>query len=234
MAEAAADGPELARGVSLALLPVPLVLQLVAQVAVYLALGGRTGRNASTTVVFYDGATAASIVAAYIVLIVTSFWIASRAGPVRQVLRLRRVPLARSAGLVLGALVATSIAAQLLEPVFHGVRSQGITPTRFPGGIGAGVALAAMLGATALLGPFAEEVYFRGLLCGRLRKYGTAVAVIASGLLFAAAHFEPRAFPVLALLGVALAAIFVRTDSIWPGVAFHVLNNAAALAVAFS
>jgi len=86
----AADGPELARGVSLALLPVPLVRQLVAQVAVYLALGGRTGRNASTTVVFYDGATAASIVAAYIVLIVTSFWIASRAGPVRQVLRLEQ------------------------------------------------------------------------------------------------------------------------------------------------
>jgi membrane protease YdiL (CAAX protease family) len=223
--------PASARQIPLVLLPLPFVLQLAAQVVVLVPLarhGIPRGR------LFYTPAAPLSVIAAYVVLIVTSVWVARKAGPAREVLGLRPVPLLRSAGLVLAALIATSIAAQLLEPVFHGVRSQGLSPDPFPGGARATLSLVGMIFATALLGPLGEEIYFRGLLCGRLLAYGRLAGVLGSGLLFAAAHLEADAFPVLALIGITLGALYVVTGSILPGVAFHVLNNAAALAVAFA
>jgi membrane protease YdiL (CAAX protease family) len=223
--------PTAARRIPLAYLPLPFVLQLVAQVLVLapLARGGIERGQ-----LFYTPAAPISVIAAYVVLIATSVWVARRAGPAREVLGLRPVPLLKSAGLVLAALIATSIAAQLLEPVFHGVRSQGLTPDPFPGGARATLSVIGMTFATALLGPLGEEIYFRGLLCGRLLAYGRVAGVLGSGLLFAGAHLEADAFPVLALIGIALGTLYVVTGSLYPGVAFHVLNNAAALAVAFA
>jgi membrane protease YdiL (CAAX protease family) len=223
--------PAAAQQIPLLLLPLPFVLQLIAQVAVLAPLARNPIPRGQ---LFYTPAAPASVIVAYIVLIVTSVWVARHAGPARQVLGLRPVPLLRSAGLVLVALIATSIAAQLLEPIFHGVRSQGLTPDHFPGGPSATLSVVAMTFATALLGPLGEEIYFRGLLCGRLLAYGRVAGVAGSGLLFAAAHLEADAFPVLALIGIALGTLYVVTGSLFPGVAFHVLNNAAALAVAFA
>jgi membrane protease YdiL (CAAX protease family) len=223
--------PEAARRIPLLLLPLPFVLQLVAQVLVLVPLARH---GVARGQLFYTPAAPLSVIAAYVVLIVTSVWVARHAGPAREVLGLRAVPLLRSAGLVLAALLVTSIAAQLLEPVFHGVRSQGLTPDHFPGGVRATLSVIGMTFATALLGPLGEEIYFRGLLCGRLLAYGRLAGVLGSGLLFAAAHLEADAFPVLALIGIALGALYAFTGSLYPGIAFHVLNNAAALAVAFA
>ncbi|MBA2288673.1 MAG: CPBP family intramembrane metalloprotease [Ktedonobacteraceae bacterium] len=76
--------------------------------------------------------------------------------------------------------------------------------------------------------PFCEETFFRGFLFPGLRR-GMAVgwAIMLSALVFAAVHADLASFPILALIGIALAFLRWRTRSIWPGMLLHMLNNAA-------
>lgn len=57
-------------------------------------------------------------------------------------------------------------------------------------------------------------------------------AIIISSLLFGVAHADPGSFPVLFVIGLALAFLRWRTQSIWPCMILHMLNNGiAALAI---
>jgi membrane protease YdiL (CAAX protease family) len=180
---------------------------------------------------FFNVPTALSIVVAYLVLVAATVRVAAVAGPPPRVLGLRRTAAGGSITLVAALLVATGIAAQLLEPVFHGMREQDVRPARFPGGGTAGLALVLTAIAICILGPFAEELFFRGLVMGCLRPLGAWPAVLGSAAVFAAAHLQPAAFPILFCVGAALGLLYERTGSLWPGVAFHVVNNGAALAI---
>lgn len=84
-----------------------------------------------------------------------------------------------------------------------------------------------------------EEVFFRGLILQALRTRGDRFAVIVSSAVFAALHLTALASGVsplysalqivfAALFGVVAAEIAMITGSIWPGVVFHVLTDAAA------
>lgn len=85
---------------------------------------------------------------------------------------------------------------------------------------------------TAVLGPFAEEILFRGLLVGHLTAsagWRPAPAVVLSAVLFTLAH--TIGFFDLPMLGSILAGglvfgwLFVRWRSIWPAVSLHVMIN---------
>ena len=180
-----------------------------------------------------------TLAGAYIVLIVTTWLVAGRFGPPRDVLLLRSVPLGRTVGIVLGTTVLVAVAsAAVLEPLFHGAKAQDVDPAPWPGGLAATVGVALTVLVFVVLGPVAEELYFRGLVmpalggldAGLLRA---TVGIGGSALVFAVVHWTPAAIPVLALLGAALALVARRTGSIWPGVAIHALNNALATALAF-
>lgn len=95
-----------------------------------------------------------------------------------------------------------------------------------------GLGLAAMLLAGAMLVPFAEELLFRGVLYGALRRYGMWIATVASALLFGLAHGFSFVLPAAFVLGLVAAVVYERSGSIWPAVAVHAANNAAAFAVA--
>jgi uncharacterized protein len=85
-----------------------------------------------------------------------------------------------------------------------------------------------------VVAPIAEESFFRGFLYGGLRQRLSQVPAAAiSGLVFGGVHAPtgPTAIVPLAILGFALALLYERTGSIWPGVLAHALNNALALAV---
>lgn len=87
-----------------------------------------------------------------------------------------------------------------------------------------------MFGAYALLvglGPgIGEELIFRGfILRGFLSRYGPAVAVLLSGLLFALFHFDPVHMLAVFPIGLWLGYVVVRTGSIYPAVAVHVGIN---------
>jgi membrane protease YdiL (CAAX protease family) len=91
----------------------------------------------------------------------------------------------------------------------------------------------ATLFAAVIIAPFCEEVFFRGFVFPGLR-HGMSLgwAIIISSLLFGIAHADPGSFPVLFVIGLALAFLRWRTQSIWPCIVLHMLNNGiAALAI---
>jgi membrane protease YdiL (CAAX protease family) len=209
----------------------PLPAQLVALGVLELAVLG-TGQEPEEGETFYSIGTALAIIGSYLVLAASTWVAASASGPPRLVLGLVPTPFRRAVGLVVVAWIVAIAASLALEPIFHGAESQGLQPNAFPGGVTASIGLALTIFGICLLGPLAEELYFRGLVYGALRPRGAVWATIGSALIFSAAHLTPRAIPVLFILGVALALLYEKTGSIWPAVAFHVLNNSLAMAAA--
>ena len=174
------------------------------------------------------------ILLSYAVLVGATVVVAARYGDPREILAIRPTPVRRTALIVVVVFAAAALATRLLEPVFHGVRAQGIDPLPFPGGAAATVGVALAFLGVAVAGPIAEELYFRGLLQGALAPSGQVVAVGVTAALFAAVHFVPAAIPVLAVYGVLLGLVRSRTDSIVPGAVAHALNNAVAIALAIA
>lgn len=92
--------------------------------------------------------------------------------------------------------------------------------------------LIAMVTAVAIVGvaPIGEELLFRGLifrgLCPTYRPVG---AVLVSALLFGFAHMGPIRFIYATIVGVILAILLFRTDSILPCIACHAAFNAVPL-----
>jgi membrane protease YdiL (CAAX protease family) len=83
-----------------------------------------------------------------------------------------------------------------------------------------------------MIAPFAEEFFFRGFLFQALRRsWGTWLGALGSAVIFSAIHLEPSKFVQLAILGMALALLFDKTDSLWPCILLHALNNTLAFAV---
>jgi membrane protease YdiL (CAAX protease family) len=95
--------------------------------------------------------------------------------------------------------------------------------------LGAGE-LAALLLLVAVVVPFAEELFFRGMLHPLLRaRAGPVGAILLNAAIFAVAHVVPLLIPGLFVVGLFLAYLRERSGSIWPCVAFHALQNATAL-----
>ncbi len=86
-----------------------------------------------------------------------------------------------------------------------------------------GVAL--YLFAISVVPALVEEFAFRGVIMGSLKKYGNAYAIVVSGLLFGLMHGNLIQIPFAAALGCVLGYVAVVTDSIWPAVLIHFLNN---------
>lgn len=77
-----------------------------------------------------------------------------------------------------------------------------------------------------LVVPFAEELFFRGVLFGWLRsRWSFWPSALLSGLVFGALHGDIAVGGAAALLGVLLAWVYERSGSLWPGVLVHAINN---------
>ncbi|MEO9176331.1 MAG: type II CAAX endopeptidase family protein [Gaiellales bacterium] len=190
------------------------------------------GGHVASNDLLYSPWTSLAGIAAYIALIGGSIWAAMSAGGYRALgIRWPERP-GRAFALAAGVLVAGLVASAALEPVLHGARSQGLTPRRFPGGAEASVGIAITALVLVLIGPFAEELFFRGVLTGAFWARLGSFTPLVSGAIFGAAHLEPRAFPALFILGALLGWLYIRTRSVWPGVAVHAANNLLALIAA--
>jgi uncharacterized protein len=84
----------------------------------------------------------------------------------------------------------------------------------------------ATLLAAVVVAPFCEEVFFRSFVFMGLRNgMPLTWAIVFSALIFGVAHGDVASFPVLFFIGLALAVLRWQTDSIWPGMLLHALNN---------
>lgn len=78
---------------------------------------------------------------------------------------------------------------------------------------------------TAILPALFEELAFRGLVLGALKKHGDMFAVIASAFLFAMLHGNFVQIPFAFIVGLVLGLVRVKTDSMLPSILIHFSNN---------
>jgi sodium transport system permease protein len=88
------------------------------------------------------------------------------------------------------------------------------------------LALGPALLLVALLPAVAEEVTFRGVVLGGLRKSGSrSVAVVGSAVVFGLFHINPYHVVVATALGLLLGFVALESGSIVPGMLIHLVNN---------
>lgn len=80
--------------------------------------------------------------------------------------------------------------------------------------------------AAGVIGPFLEEVLFRGLILrGFLARYNTKRAIVLSSLLFAVFHLNIYQLLPAFILGIFLSWVFIKLNSLWPCIFFHAFYN---------
>ena len=122
-----------------------------------------------------------------------------------------------------GIVVLTIVVALVLEPVLHGGEQQGLAPDEWQPEHATAFALNSAV--VVLLAPFAEELFFRGLGVRALAVFGGLAAILISGVVFGLVHGILGALPPLALFGVGLAWVRLRSASVWPSFIAHAAYN---------
>lgn len=82
-----------------------------------------------------------------------------------------------------------------------------------------------------LVVPLGEELLFRGVGYGSMRRYGPVVATIVSSLVFAIAHGFNVVFLAVLVLAVLNAVLYERARSIWPCFVTHASFNLCSFVV---
>ena len=78
-----------------------------------------------------------------------------------------------------------------------------------------------------IFAPIFEEILFRGIILKGLInfKINPVIAIVVSGIIFGAAHFNPWQFVGAGLLGTIFGFVYYRTKSILLPIILHALNN---------
>lgn len=97
---------------------------------------------------------------------------------------------------------------------------------------GGGWELAGLLVFGAVLVPLGEELLFRGLIYGALRRYGILLGLVVSSVLFGLAHGVSAVLVAAVVLGVVNVWLYERSRSIWVPVLGHAVFNASAFVIA--
>jgi membrane protease YdiL (CAAX protease family) len=187
--------------------------------------GGKPPKNA-----LYLYSTAASELILFAIILAFVFLIA-RGLPKRETFALRRPDSwGRAFRLASAVFILIVISNAALNPLLHGGREQGLTPSGWEPRHAAAFAL--NLFAFSIVGPVAEELTFRGLGFYLLQRFGQTAAILVVGIMFGLWHGLVEALPVLIIFGLGLAYLRSRTNSIYPGMILHATFNGAALILA--
>ncbi|HCW80098.1 MAG TPA: hypothetical protein DG942_03205 [Ruminococcaceae bacterium] len=85
-----------------------------------------------------------------------------------------------------------------------------------------------------LIGPVLEETLFRGMILQSLRPWGDWFAVIVSSIIFGLSHMNiAQCIPVI-MIGIVLGFAAVKTESVFPSMLLHIINNTAAIVITVS
>jgi membrane protease YdiL (CAAX protease family) len=147
---------------------------------------------------------------------------------------------ARDIGPGVAVAVSGTILSALASTVFSGSRFAGSNTQIISGQKGNGVGFVIVTLIVALGAPFFEELFFRGLIRTALTtRLGPARAIVAQGLLFGLAHYEPSngwgnvsVIVTIAALGMILGYTAYRTGRLGAGMIGHgVFNLIAAIVI---
>ena len=84
-----------------------------------------------------------------------------------------------------------------------------------------------------VIGPIAEEIYFRGLIYGYCRRWGFWPALAVSTLIFTLLHADAAAVPITQIVGgLVFATAYEIEKKILVPITIHVLGNLAIFSVA--
>jgi membrane protease YdiL (CAAX protease family) len=153
-------------------------------------------------------------------------------------------PVVRSGGraavsilLVLAALVCTRLVStgySVLTETLHWQPTFGWNTdlTQIFGHGRAGLTLTILL--VVLVGPFVEEITFRGVAQSALRRRWSAWAsIVGTSAVFAIYHFDPWMFLPTFVLALALGWLAENRRGLWPSIALHVLYNGVTVTAVF-
>ena len=83
-----------------------------------------------------------------------------------------------------------------------------------------------------VIGPLAEEIFFRGILYGYLRRWGVYTAVTVSTLLFVLPHLAVSNLPVTQLVGgIVFALAYEKEKNLMVPITIHCLGNLAIFSI---
>ncbi|MBQ7647380.1 MAG: CPBP family intramembrane metalloprotease [Clostridia bacterium] len=120
---------------------------------------------------------------------------------------------------VTGALFAVNIILSLVSQAFY---SPSDSASELPGDT-FGIVITFI--STALIPAFIEEFFFRHVILRSMLPYNKFFAVLISSLLFGLAHFPVDQKIFALFFGIIIGFIYVKTESVFPGIIFHLLNN---------
>jgi membrane protease YdiL (CAAX protease family) len=169
--------------------------------------------------------------------VLTAVWLASWVGrprPAQFGLNSPRIYWVKAAAIVPVAYVVFLLLSALWSAAVTKGASEKYLVKDVGAHAGAGGVLASCL-VLCVVAPFCEEFLFRGFIFAALRNWrGPVIAAVLTGVLFGAIHVgsAPAVDLVpLAVFGMLLCGLRQLTGSLYPGIALHSLNNAAALVV---
>lgn len=131
--------------------------------------------------------------------------------------------------MILGTIIVFALVS-LIYPTVDLDQSQDIV---FKNAAGPGQIMLAFI-ALVVVAPLAEETIFRGLLLPAFAKrIGFIAAAVVTSIMFGAVHGQLNVAIVTFILGLLLAWVYKRTDSLWPAIMLHSLKNLIAFALIF-
>jgi membrane protease YdiL (CAAX protease family) len=93
----------------------------------------------------------------------------------------------------------------------------------------------AMILLVGLAVPFAEELFFRGVLYRWMRsRWGFWTGLLASSLVFGLLHVDLSLAGATFIMGLALGWIYERSQSLWPSILIHAFNNTMELVLLYT
>jgi membrane protease YdiL (CAAX protease family) len=187
--------------------------------------GGKPPENA-----LYQYDTAIGGVFVYGVLVLLLLWI-SQGLPRRELFALRRPrSWPKALALALAAYATIFVGAGVILIALDAGDEQGLTPDAWDSSRAG--AYAANFVSVAFVGPFVEELTYRGAGMSLLARFGAPAAVVVSAIGFGLGHGLLLALPALVFFGIVTAVLRLKTDSVYPCMLVHCAFNATSLIAA--
>jgi len=165
---------------------------------------------------------AARLLEIFLIILMVRLW----AGGLRSLgLSAFGVPYALERGLIWSAGIGLIAACAWVILLAAGLQPLRLIRAQLPRG-GNDLVLLFVVG--GLLGPVAEELFFRGVLYGFLRRWGAPAAVLLSSLIFVLSHPTSHGIRLTQAVGGILFAVAYEVErSLLVPITIHVLGNLA-------